>query len=94
MKSFSFIRNCVVRRMRFFVNIDKGVEEKSRLFALLQRPQGGENGESYRMTEHGLGAAHRRRKRLGCDGFTRYSDRLSADHFLPAADEACAVRYG
>lgn len=72
----------------------KGVEEKSRSFALLQRPQAGENEESYRVTEHGLGAAHRKQRCSGCDGFTRYSDRLSADHFLPAADEACAVRHG
>lgn len=30
---------------------------------------------------------------LGCDGCTRDCARLSADHFLPAVDKACAVRH-
>lgn len=38
----------------------KGIEEKSKLFALLQRPQDGEIEESYIMVEYGLGAAYRR----------------------------------
>jgi hypothetical protein len=33
---------------------NKGIEEKSKLFALLQRPQDGENEESYKMVEYGL----------------------------------------
>ncbi|MDO5410658.1 MAG: hypothetical protein Q4F21_09430 [Lachnospiraceae bacterium] len=37
------------------------MEEKSKLFALLQRPQSGESGESYTAAEHGLRAAHRLR---------------------------------
>jgi hypothetical protein len=32
----------------------KSNEEKSKLFALLQRPQDGENEESYKMVEYGL----------------------------------------
>lgn len=42
-----------------FKEIWKSNEEKSRLFALIQRPQHGESEESYTITEHGLGAAHR-----------------------------------
>lgn len=41
--------------------IYKSCEEKSRLFALLQRPRTGEIGESYTIAEYGLGAAHRLR---------------------------------
>lgn len=37
----------------------KGIEEKSRLFALVQRTQKGENEESYIIIENGLGAAYR-----------------------------------
>ena len=33
---------------------NKGIEEKSKLFALLQRPQDGGNEESYKMVEYGL----------------------------------------
>ena len=72
----------------------KGDEGKSRSFALLQRPQVGESEESYTMIEHGPGAVYRKQKCSGYDGFTRYSDRLSADHFLPVVYEACAARHG
>lgn len=34
------------------------------------------------VAEHGLRAAYRAAVRLGCAGFTRYSDRVSTDHFL------------
>lgn len=33
---------------------NKSIEEKSKLFALLQRPQDGENEESYKIVEYGL----------------------------------------
>jgi hypothetical protein len=29
----------------------------------------------------------------GCDGFTRYSDRLSMNHFSSVVDKAYIVRY-
>lgn len=60
--------------------------------------------------ENGLGAAHRstelhftdgrgRKWKVttlcqGCDGFTRYRDRLSMNHFSSVADKAHVVRHG
>ena len=32
--------------------------------------------------------------RQGCDGCTRYSDRLSMNHFSSVVDKALIVRYG
>lgn len=29
----------------------------------------------------------------GCDGFTRYCDRLSMNHFSSVVDKACIARY-
>lgn len=51
--------------------------------------------------ENGLGAAHRSfeasgysgRSGQGCDGFTRYSDKLSMNHFSSVVDKAYIVRY-
>ena len=53
-----------------------------------------ENGQSYVTAEHGLGAARRRYFAPGRDGRARYSAVPSAGHFLPAADEARAVKRG
>ena len=57
-----------------------------------ENPEPAENGRSYATVEHGLGAAHRRHLRPGCDGGARYSATLWAGLSRPAADEAGAVR--
>ncbi len=50
-------------------------------------------GQSNKITEYGLGAAHREAvcRSLGCDGFARNSDKVSVS-FLPALDEARFAR--
>lgn len=52
----------------------KGNEKKSRYRIYSQRARSLGKGNR-RCIEDGLGAAHRE-ETLGCDGFTRYSDKL------------------
>lgn len=71
---------------------NKGIEEKSKLFALLQRPQ----EVKMRKVIKWLNMASELRTEtycLGYDGCTRYSDRLSMNHFSSVVDKTCIVRY-
>ena len=54
-----------------------------------REPVCAESGQNNKTTEHGLGAAYREGNPLGYDGIARNSDRVSADHFLPALDKVC-----
>ena len=70
----------------------KSKEEKSRLLDMSQRACVGAS----RYRRNGWTWSRScvpKRYRLGYDGFTRYRDRLSMNHFSSVVDKACVVRH-